>query len=208
MPTVREIRSVDQADQEDLFFGQTVLLWARWGVIVAGIVLVLWTSHSIGDLSKTMPFFLALMAVNFFLHGRYVTGNPLNRTVVMVGSIIDLVLITAIVLLWPGQHGLDNQFFVLYLPVVFAFALVFTRRIEVVYTGLAMLAYGGACILTGTVPFDLGPQDKVLVMRLIVIATMGFLGNYYFRIQRIRLAKASHGDSSSPLQPSPRAARS
>jgi hypothetical protein len=45
-------------------------------------------------------------------------------------------------------------------------------------------------------------------MRLIVIATMGFLGNYYFRIQRIRLAKASHGDSSSPLQPSPRAARS
>jgi hypothetical protein len=208
MPNVREVRSVDQADQEDVFFGQTVLLWARWSVIVAGIVLVLWTSHSIGDLSKTMPFFLALMAVNFFLHGRYVTGNPLNRTVVMVGSVIDLILITAIVVFWPGHHGLDNQFFVLYLPVVFAFALVFTRRVEVVYTGLAMLAYAVACILTGTVPFDLGSDDKVLVMRLIVIATMGFLGNYYFRIQRIRLAKASHGDSSSPLQPSPRAARS
>jgi hypothetical protein len=208
MPNVREVRSVDQADQEDVFFGQTVLLWARWSVIVAGIVLVLWTSHSIGDLSKTMPFFLALMAVNFFLHGRYVTGNPLNRTVVMVGSVIDLILITAIVVFWPGHHGLDNQFFVLYLPVVFAFALVFTRRVEVVYTGLAMLAYAVACILTGTVPFDLGSDDKVLVMRLIVIATMGFLGNYYFRIQRIRLAKASHGDSSSPLQPSRRATRS
>jgi hypothetical protein len=208
MPNVREVRSVDQADQEDVFFGQTVLLWARWSVIVAGIVLVLWTSHSIGDLSKTMPFFLALMAVNFFLHGRYVTGNPLNRTVVMVGSVIDLILITAIVVFWPGHHGLDNQFFVLYLPVVFAFALVFTRRVEVVYTGLAMLAYAVACILTGTVPFDLGSDDKVLVMRLIVIATMGFLGNYYFRIQRIRLAKASHGDSSSPLQSSRRATRS
>jgi hypothetical protein len=208
MPNVREVRSVDQADQEDVFFGQTVLLWARWSVIVAGIVLVLWTSHSIGDLSKTMPFFLALMAVNFFLHGRYVTGNPLNRTVVMVGSVIDLILITAIVVFWPGHHGLDNQFFVLYLPVVFAFALVFTRRVEVVYTGLAMLAYAVACILTGTVPFDLGSDDKVLVMRLIVIATMGFLGNYYFRIQRIRLAKASHGDSSSPLQSTRRATRS
>jgi hypothetical protein len=208
MPNVREVRSVDQADQEDVFFGQTVLLWARWSVIVAGIVLVLWTSHSIGDLSKTMPFFLALMAVNFFLHGRYVTGNPLNRTVVMVGSVIDLILITAIVVFWPGHHGLDNQFFVLYLPVVFAFALVFTRRVEVVYTGLAMLAYAVACILTGTVPFDLGSDDKVLVMRLIVIATMGFLGNYYFRIQRIRLAKASHGDSSSPLQSTRRSTRS
>jgi hypothetical protein len=206
MSNVREVRSVDQADQEDVFFGQTVLLWARWSVIVAGIVLVLWTSHSIGDLSKTMPFFLALMAVNFFLHGRYVTGNPLNRTVVMVGSVIDLILITAIVRFWPGHQGLDNQFFVLYLPVVFAFALVFTRRVEVVFTGLAMLAYAIACI--GTVPLDLGSADKVLVMRLVVIATMGFLGNYYFRIQRIRLAKASHGDSSSPLQPSSRATRS
>jgi hypothetical protein len=201
MPTVREVRTADQAEQEDLFFGQTVLLWARWGVIVAGIVLVLWTSKSIGDLTKTVPFFLVLMAVNFFLHGRYVTGNPLNRTVLMVASVIDLILITAIVVLWPGQHGLDNQYFVLYLPVVFAFALVFPRRTEVVYTGLAMLAYTMACILTLSVSFNLGPDAKVLVMRLIVIATMGFLGNYYFRIQRLRLAKASQGDGSSPLQP-------
>jgi hypothetical protein len=44
-------------------------------------------------------------------------------------------------------------------------------------------------------------------MRLIIIATMGFLGNYYFRIQRIRLAKATKGDVSSPLQPTRRATR-
>jgi hypothetical protein len=56
-----------------------------------------------------------------------------------------------------------------------------------------MLLYAGACILAGTVPFDLGNEDKVLVMRLIVIAAMGFLGNYYFRIQRDRLAHASKG---------------
>jgi hypothetical protein len=32
-------------------------------------------------------------------------------------------------------------------------------------------------------------------MRLIVIAAMGFLGNYYFRIQRDRLARASEDSS-------------
>lgn len=207
MPNVREVRTAAQTEQEDLFFGQTVLLWARWSVIVAGIVLVLWTSRSIGDLTKTVPIFLVLMGVNFFLHGRYVTGNPLNQTVLMVAAVIDLILITAIVIFWPGHTGLNNPFFVMYLPIVFAFALVFTRRIEVVYTGLAMLAYAGACILTGSVPANLGSDDKVLVMRLIVIATMGFLGNYYFRIQRLRLAKASRGDLSSPRQPSPRATR-
>jgi hypothetical protein len=194
MPNVREVRTAAQADQEDVFFGQTVIMWARWSVIVAGIMLVLWTSTNVSLLTQTMPFFLVLMAVNFFLHGRYVMGSPLNRTVVTVASVIDLVLITAIVVLWPGAHGLNNQFYVLYFPVVFAFALVFTRKIEVAYTGLAMLAYTLACLLTGTVPLDLGNEDKVLVMRLIVIAAMGFLGNYYFRIQRDRLARAARGD--------------
>jgi hypothetical protein len=193
MQNVREVRTAAQANLEDVFFGQTVILWARWSVIVAGLILVLWTSTTISHLTQTLPFFLALMAMNFFLHGRYVMGSPLNRVAVMVASFVDLVLITAIVALWPGSHGLDNQFFVLYFPVVFAFALVFTRRIEAVYTIVAMISYVAACLFTSTVPFDLGSADKVLVMRLIVIATMGFLGNYYFRIQRDRLARASRG---------------
>ena len=191
MPNIREVRTSAQAEQEDLFFGQTVLLWARWSVIVAGIVLVLWTAKSISYLTVTMPFFLVLMAVNFFLHGRYVMGSPLNRTVVVVASAVDLVLITAIIVLWPGSHGLENQFFVLYFPVVFAFALVFTRQVEAAYTGLAMVAYAASCFLTGTVHISAGNDFKLLVMRLIVIAAMGFLGNYYFRIQRDRLARAS-----------------
>ena len=190
MPNIREVRTAAQTSQEDVFFGQTVIVWARWSVIVAGIVLVLWTSTSISHLTQTVPFFLALMAVNFFLHGRYVMGSPLNRTMVTAASVIDLVLITAIILLWPGAHGLQNDFFVLYFPVVFAFALVFTRRVEAVYTVLAMAAYACACLFTGTVS-GFGTDAKVLVMRLIVIATMGFLGNYYFRIQRDRLAKAA-----------------
>lgn len=195
MSLPREVRTAKQAEQEDLFFGQSVILWARWSVIVAGIVLVLWTSTDIGLLTRTMPFFLVLMAINFFLHGRYVTGSPLNRNAVTVASVVDLILITAIVSLWPGSHGLNNPFFVLYFPVVFAFALVFTRRIEVGYTVLAIVLYVVACLVTGTVPFDLGDQDKVLVMRVIVIAAMGFLGNYYFRIQRDRLAKLSKATS-------------
>jgi hypothetical protein len=195
MSQIREVRTQKQAEQEDLFFGQSVILWARWSVIVAGIVLVLWTSTDVALLTQTMPFFLVLMAVNFFLHGRYVMGSPLNRTAVTVASVVDLILITAIVVLWPGSHGLHNQFFVLYFPVVFAFALVFTRKIEVVYTVLAILMYTAACVLTGTVPFDLSSDDKVLVMRIIVIAAMGFLGNYYFRIQRDRLTRLSKSQS-------------
>lgn len=189
----REVRTTRQADQEDLFFGQSVILWARWSVIVAGIVLVLWTSTDVALLTRTMPFFLVLMAVNFFLHGRYVMGSPLNRLVVTLASAVDLVLITAIVVFWPGTPGLHNQFFVLYFPVVFAFALVFTRKIEATYTAVAIAAYGAACFLTATVQTE--NDYKVLVMRAIVIAALGFLGNYYFRIQRDRLAGLSKTES-------------
>ncbi len=212
---VREVRSHEQAALEDVFFGQSVILWARWSVILAGAVLVLWTSTTVDQLTRTFPFFLILMAMNFFLHGRYVMGSPLNRAVVVAASVADLVLITAIVVFWPGHVGLSNQFFVLYYPVVFAFALVFPRLIEAAYTVLAMLAYATACFVLGTVSFANGALDlKVLLMRLIVIAAMGFLGNYYFRIQRDRLRRVSQGTPSAleelkgRLQPAGRRAQS
>jgi hypothetical protein len=191
---VKEVRTHEQAALEDIFFGQSVILWARWSVILAGAVLVLWTSTTVAQLTRTFPFFLVLMAMNFFLHGRYVMGSPLNRAVVVAASVADLVLITAIVVFWPGPVGLNNQFFVLYYPVVFAFALVFPRAIEAGYTVLAMVAYAAACFALGTVSFAGGALDlKVLLMRLIVIAAMGFLGNFYFRIQRDRLRRATQG---------------
>jgi hypothetical protein len=196
-PQVREVRSHQQAALEDVFFGQSVILWARWSVILAGAVLVLWTSTTVQQLTQTFPFFLVLMAMNFFLHGRYVMGSPLNRSVVIAASVADLLLITAIVVFWPGSVGLKNQFFVLYYPVVFAFALVFPRTIEAAYTVIAILAYATACFVLGTVSFAGGAMDlKVLLMRLIVIAAMGFLGNYYFRIQRDRLRRATQGTPS------------
>jgi len=195
---LKEVRSHEQAALEDVFFGQSVILWARWSVILAGAVLVLWTSTTVAQLTRTFPFFLVLMAMNFFLHGRYVMGRPLNRTVVIAASVADLVLITAIVVFWPGAVGLNNQFFVLYYPVVFAFALVFPRAIEAAYTVIAMLAYATACfVLGGTALFANGAVDlKTLFMRLIVMAAMGFLGNYYFRIQRDRLRRVSQGTPS------------
>ncbi len=195
---MKEVRTHEQAALEDVFFGQSVILWARWSVILAGAVLVLWTSTTVAQLTRTFPFFLVLMAMNFFLHGRYVMGSPLNRTVVVAASVADLVLITGIVAFWPGAVGLNNEFFVLYYPVVFAFALVFPRAIEAGYTVLAIVAYATACfVFSGSALFADGAVSlKTLMMRLIVMAAMGFLGNYYFRIQRDRLRRASHGSPS------------
>jgi hypothetical protein len=189
----REVRSAEQAEQEDVFFGQTVIIWARWAVILAGTVLAIWTSSNVSTLVQTIPFFLALIAMNFFLHGRYVMGSPLNRAAVIGASLVDLVLITAIIVFWPSTKGVSSGLFVLYYPVVFAFALVFPRLIEAAYTVLAMIAYVLACFVVSPAALFSGGEPKTIVMRLIVMAAMGFLGNYYFRLQRDRLRRASTG---------------
>lgn len=197
METLKEVRTEPQAALDDVFFGQSVILWARWSVILAGTLLVLSTSPTVEQLVRTLPFFLALMAMNFFLQGRYVMGSPLNRFAVIAASVVDLVVVTAIVAFWPGEHGLKNEFFVLYFPVVFAFALVFERRLEAMYTTVAVAAYAGVCIAFGTVGTE--ADLKLLVLRVIALAAMGFLGNYYFRGERERLRRLSTGDPS-PLE--------
>src|SRR5438105_14573427 len=96
MSNTREVRTAKQAEEEDVFFGQTVIMWARWSVIVAGIALVLWTSTNVALLTQTMPFFLVLIALNFFLPAPFVIGSALNRTVATVASSIDIVLLQAV----------------------------------------------------------------------------------------------------------------
>jgi len=41
--TTRLARTLEQEAAEDVFFGQVVMIWARWFLIVAGAVFFLWT---------------------------------------------------------------------------------------------------------------------------------------------------------------------
>ena len=41
---MKETWRLAQETAQDIFFGQVVINWARWFLIVGGIVLVLWTA--------------------------------------------------------------------------------------------------------------------------------------------------------------------
>jgi hypothetical protein len=173
-----------QEEVEDVFFGQVVMIWGRWGVIVTAAVVIVWTATSTSDLAGRVLLVVALMALNFFLHGRYLVERPLNRAVVMVAGLVDVVLITSVILLWSG--GFESQLFVLYYPVVFAFALVFRPRLAAAFTATTLALYAAACVLAGTSFLADVDLDKNLLERLITLAAMGGLGTYYWRIQRER----------------------
>ncbi len=197
---MKEIRSPQQEAAEDLFFGQVVIIWARWFVILTGAILALWAASSISELTVASLLIVALMAVNFFVHGRYLMEKPINRTLTALVSLVDLTIITLIVLAWRGQTGLDSPFFIFYYPVLAAFAFVFSPGLTLLYTGLALLSYAGATFVSDPGFFLDVRVLELLITRLITLAAMGGLGTYYWRIQRQRRRLAS-----SPQPPRARA---
>ena len=172
--------------------------WARWFLIAGAIVLVVWNPADTNQLVVGTLAVVALMAVNFYLHGRQLAQRPANPALITVASLLDLAVITAVVVFWPeSEHrGLGSPFFIFYYPVVlaFAFAFVFVMRprFTFAYTLAVLAAYAGACFLADTsVITDAGVVTselnvETLVARLITLGAMGGLGDYYWQIQRNR----------------------
>ena len=191
---MKNVATAPQEAAEDIFFGQSVINWARWFLIAGGMILVLWGAESIGQLViGTIPV-VAMMGMNFYLHGRQLAERPANPVLITLSSLLDVSVITLVVLFWPdpGQRGLASPFFVMYYPAVLAFAFVMRPRIAAVYTLITMAAYGGACLLAsphiGAVVSgsEGGFNLETLVTRLLTLSAVGILGTYYWRIQRDR----------------------
>jgi hypothetical protein len=178
-------------DAADLFFGQQVLVWARWFVIVASAIVAVWRASDIAELTINVLVIGALMGLNFFVHGRALMEKPANRIMVIAISGLDLVLLTLMVLSWQSPRGLDSPFFVFYYPLLAAFALVLRPRFTIPFTVLVALAYVAACLAVNPDLAGDVSAVKTLVLRLISLGAMGGLGTYYWRIRRARMRETA-----------------
>ena len=171
---------------EDIFFGQVVIIWARWFVIAAGFIYVLWQASDTSQLSKAILPLILVMAVNFFVHGRFLMEKPINQTLLLALSFVDLLVVTVVILMGTNQVGINSQLFIFYYPFLVAFAFVFPQTMTGIYTIVALLAYLIVCLVIDPSLVNNGPAFETLVMRLITMAAVGGLGTYYWRIQRNR----------------------
>ena len=184
-------RSSTQEAAEDIFFGQLVIIYARWFVIVAMVILALWSTSSVEQLVGAVFFIVPLMVINFFVHGRYLMENPVNKMLLTILSAVDILVITLLILFWPGENGLQSQFYIFYYPLILAFAFVTVARNSIVYTAFALVLYAAACLFVDTPLVLQSIWLERLTIRLITIGAMGLLGAYYWRIQRSRLRAAT-----------------
>lgn len=189
------LAATNQESKGDLFYGQVVLIMARWFLIAAGLILVLWRADTTAEVTLPIGFIIALMIMNFYLHGRYVMTQPVNAVLVHVSAALDLGVITGLTLFWTeaGGTGLDNPFFVLLYPVLLAFALISPPRTALTYAAVAIVTHI-AVVAMGSDLSQLAAQ-KALLERVLTLAATAGLGAYFWRIQRERRREAAAAQS-------------
>ncbi len=175
---MQKLGSLNQETAEDIFFGQAVIIWARWFLIAAATTLVMTSFDDQGTLIKgTLPI-VGLMAMNFYLHGRYLMERPIQRPLLIATSVMDLLIVTLLVAFWPLQEGetrLDNQFFLFYYPLVLAFAFVMPRKIEALYTVAAIAIYSVVIVFSVDMLVQpANPEYSEAVALQVIIRTMLF----------------------------------
>jgi len=190
-----------QERAEDVFFGQVVILAARYFLIAGLLAVQLASLENSQQMALAVVPIVAFLGMNFFLHARYLTGQPANLRLIVLTSAVDLVLVTLIILFGAGRSGASSPFFVLYYPLVLAFAFVVPRRLEIAYTAAAMALMTAAVLVLDPGVLADTTALKHLVLRLITLAACGGLANYYWRTLRARRHEAIQGGAQSAAGP-------
>lgn len=167
---------------EDLAYGQTVLVWARWILIGTGLLLSFWSPKDLTTLQVQLAAIIALAFGNFYLHVQLLRGHPALDNVVYAASIADITVVTALVLV---QNGYPSPVFIFYFAAIVGISVAFPTWLTVGYTSLVIGAYGIICVATAPV------EDLPAVFtRLLMIAAVALCGNVFARSEARRRADA------------------
>jgi hypothetical protein len=167
---------------EDLAYGQTVLVWARWILIGTGLLLSFWSPKDLTTLQIQLAAIIALAFGNFYLHVQLLRGHPALDNVVYAASVADIAVVTALVLV---QNGYPSPVFIFYFAAIVGISVAFPTWMTVGYTSLVIGLYGIICVATAPV------EDLPAVFtRLLMFAAVALCGNVFARSEAKRRGDA------------------
>jgi len=175
---------ISPQDPEDLMYGQSVIVSARWILVVSGLFLALWNPGPMSELRVQILFILLLAVANFYLQAQLLMQKPANNGVVYFASAADLAVISVMVIL---GGGFESNVYVFYFPALLALSVAFSPATTLLFAGAAAGFY--AFISLGSALF--GDIDiQVLIARLIMMTAVAVCGQIYWRIERDRRSAA------------------
>lgn len=179
---------------EDLAFGQTVLVWARWILIGTGLMLSFWNPSDLLTLQVQLAAIIALAFGNFYLHVQLLQGHPAIDRVVYGASLADICVVTTLVIV---QSGFLSPVFIFYFAAVVGISVAFPTRLTIGYTALVLAVYGGICLASA-------PPDgyPAVFTRLLMIAATAVCGHLFARNESHRRSDAIriHGEAQAEIE--------
>ena len=170
------------ARSEDLAYGQTVLVWARWILIGTGLLLSFWSPKDLITLQVQLAAIIALAFGNFYLHVQLLRGHPALDNVVYGASLADISVVTALVLV---QGGYPSPVFIFYFAAIVGISVAFPTWLTAGYTTLVVGMYGIICLATAP-----AAAQPAVFTRLLMIAAVAVCGNLFARSEAKRRADA------------------
>lgn len=178
MSTIRELWT---ATGEDLRYGQYAIVSARWVLVLAGLMLVLWNPGPVSELRVQILVILLLAVANFYLHAQLMMGRPTLSTVVYGASAADLIVISVMVIV---GEGFSSNTFVFYYVAILAFSVAFPPIMTLLFAAGATGFYG--LIGLGTIIDFTSAELQTLVARMVMMAAVAVVGSMYWQIERNR----------------------
>jgi two-component system sensor histidine kinase PilS (NtrC family) len=151
-----------------VYLARLSVVWA-----VMGAAILRWL---IADQDKTLVVTLAFIVTHFFTFGSFawsdVRRRPLTKVFFYLQSIVDVLLVTAVV------HVTDGQFAALYILVNAVAAIVLPLGGALLVTAFGIVLYVGDVLLLQAVPQEITP----LVLQLVVFSLAG-VGTSFIAVQ-------------------------
>ena len=177
---------VNETAEADLQYGLIVIIWARWSIVIFAFILSLYRAEGVYSLMIKIVGLLAVALINFVLHMRILSKEPVGVKWVYLASIVDICLISLITGL---EGGLYTYVFLYYYPAVLGFALVFPGRVTILLTIAVITLYSGICLLFSTPSIQFNGDESIFIFRLASLLGVVIVGNRYRSVERQRMVK-------------------
>jgi signal transduction histidine kinase len=177
---------VNETAEADLQYGLIVIIWARWSIVIFAFILSLYRAEEMFTLMLTIVGLLAVALINFVLHTRILSKQPVEIKWVYSASIVDICLISLITGL---EGGLYTNVFLYYYPAVLGFALVFPGAVTILLTIAVITLYSGICLLASTPSIQFNGDESIFIFRLAALLGIVIVGNRYRSVERQRMVK-------------------
>src|SRR6266540_5044911 len=156
--------------------GQSVIVTARWVLVLSGLILALWNPGPIDQIRLHVLALLLLAIGNFYLHAQLLVRRPAVNLIAYTASAADIAVITLLVV---SQGGFASPLYIFYFPALLAFSVAFPPARTLGFASVVVGAYACVSLFSAATEADV----RGVILRIMMLIAVAVAGTLYRRIE-------------------------